>query len=140
MRNTSPDSHETASLSEPALAKDWDRPEEDAAWSYHSNGSVILVPFPFSDLRQSKMRPAVVLAPAERGDWILCQITSNPYGDARAIELTNADFVTGGLRIVSYARPTKLFTAHESLLVKEAGKLHAATHRKICDAVIAIIR
>jgi hypothetical protein len=25
---------ETAILSEPALAEDWDRPEEDAAWSY----------------------------------------------------------------------------------------------------------
>lgn len=25
---------ETALLSEPALAKDWDRPEEDEAWSY----------------------------------------------------------------------------------------------------------
>ena len=26
--------HETTLLSEPALAKDWNRPEEDAAWSY----------------------------------------------------------------------------------------------------------
>ena len=26
--------HETALLSEVALAEDWDRPEEDAAWSY----------------------------------------------------------------------------------------------------------
>ena len=25
---------ETALLSEPALAQDWDRPEEDAAWSH----------------------------------------------------------------------------------------------------------
>ena len=31
-------------------------------------GSVVLVPFPFSDLSQSKRRPAVVLASAERGD------------------------------------------------------------------------
>jgi hypothetical protein len=26
--------NETALLSEPALAKDWNRPEEDLAWSY----------------------------------------------------------------------------------------------------------
>ena len=26
--------NETALLSEPALAKDWNRPEEDAAWSH----------------------------------------------------------------------------------------------------------
>jgi mRNA interferase MazF len=50
-------------------------------------GQVVLVPFPFSDLSQAKMRPAVVLADAGRGDWILCQVTSNPYGDARVITL-----------------------------------------------------
>jgi len=26
--------HETALLSEPSLAEDWNRPEEDAAWSH----------------------------------------------------------------------------------------------------------
>jgi len=26
--------HETALLSEPALAEDWNRPEEDAAWAH----------------------------------------------------------------------------------------------------------
>ena len=46
-------------------------------------GAVVLVHFPFSDLSQTKLRPAVVLAGAGRGDWILCQVTSNPYGDAR---------------------------------------------------------
>ena len=86
-----------------------------------STGLIVLIPFPFSDLTQSKPRPAVVLAPADRGDWVLCQLTSNPYGDARAIELTNRDFATGGLRVVSYVRPAKLFTAQESLFVAEVG-------------------
>ena len=58
-------------------------------------GAVILVHFPFSDLSQTKLRPAVVLADAGRGDWILCQVTSNPYGDARAIELEDASFNVG---------------------------------------------
>ena len=50
-----------------------------------ATGQVVLVPFPFSDLTRTKMRPAVILAEAERDDWILCQITSNPYGDKRSI-------------------------------------------------------
>ena len=33
-----------------------------------SVGSIVLVPFPFSDLSQSKLRPAVVVANASRGD------------------------------------------------------------------------
>lgn len=103
-----------------------------------SAASVILVRFPFSDLSQSKLRPAVVLAHADRGDWILCQITSKPYGDARAVEITDIDFAHGGLRVVSYARPAKLFTAHESLFSAEAGKLKAEAFGRVQRAVHAL--
>jgi len=33
-----PDTHETALLSETALAEDWNRAEEDAAWAYLQPG------------------------------------------------------------------------------------------------------
>ncbi|MGB7413631.1 MAG: hypothetical protein WA902_05430 [Thermosynechococcaceae cyanobacterium] len=39
-----------------------------------TTGAVVLIPFPFSDLSDSKLRPAVVLAAAGKGDWVLCQI------------------------------------------------------------------
>jgi hypothetical protein len=58
-------------------------------------GQVVIVHFPFSDLSQSKLRPAVVLAEAGREDWLLCQITSKSYGDPRAIQITAADFIQG---------------------------------------------
>ena len=41
-------------------------------------GDVVIIPFPYSDLSQSKRRPALVLAEAGRGDFLLCQITSPP--------------------------------------------------------------
>lgn len=68
-------------------------------------GSVVVVSFPFSDLSQAKPRPAVVLTDAGRGDWILCQVTSNPYGDARAIMLADAGFRTGFLRVAKLCAP-----------------------------------
>ena len=55
-------------------------------------GKVVLVPFPFSNLSQSKLRPAIVLADAGRQDWILCQVTSKPYGDTRAVLLNDNGF------------------------------------------------
>ena len=82
-------------------------------------GQVVLVHFPFSDLTASKLRPAVVLAEAGRGDWILCQITSKSYGDGKAISLEAADFAHGSLRQISFAHPGKLFTAHSSLVAKQ---------------------
>jgi mRNA interferase MazF len=48
-------------------------------------GFVVFVRFPFFDLSQIKLRPAVVLADAWRGDWILCQVTSKPYADSGAV-------------------------------------------------------
>lgn len=62
-------------------------------------GEIVLVTFPFSDLSQAKVRPAVCLAAAGRGDWILCQITSNAYGDPSAIALQATDFSSGGLLV-----------------------------------------
>lgn len=104
-----------------------------------SKGSVVLVPFPFSDLSRAKRRPAVVLAGAARGDWILCQVTSNSYADVRAVRLADEDFEHGSLRLISYARPGKLFTAHESLIVDTVGVLQASSLKRISDAVVAII-
>ena len=84
-------------------------------------GGVILVQFPFSDLSQTKLRPAVVLAGVGRGDWILCQVTSQPYGDARAIEIENTSLASGSLRVTSYAPPGKLFTARRDLIVVQVA-------------------
>ena len=71
-----------------------------------SEGSVVLVRFSFSDLSSSKLRPAVVFAFTGRDDWILCQVTSNPYSDPTAIQINESDFESGSLQRVSYATGT----------------------------------
>ena len=96
-------------------------------------GRVVLVPFPFSDLSQAKLRPAIVLADASRGDWILCQVTSNPYGDPHAVHLTDRNFASGSLRVESYARPGKLFTASRDLMVAEIAVLTPAALQQVID-------
>jgi mRNA interferase MazF len=105
-----------------------------------SAGSVVLVRFPFSDLSSSKLRPAVVLALAEGGDWILCQITSRPYADSKAIQISDTDFLSGGLRKTSFVRPGKLFTANTSLMAKEVGILTSDAHRRVVQAVVALLK
>ncbi len=101
---------------------------------------VVLLPFPFSDLSNQKLRPALVLADAGRDDWVLCQITSKTYADGRAIELLATAFAQGGLQVVSYARPAKLFTAHASLIRSVAGELNDSAHQRVLDAVLSLLR
>lgn len=103
-------------------------------------GQVALLPFPFSDLSRNKLRPVVLLGGTGREDWIVCQITSNPFGDSRSIPLTPADFSVGTLQHISYVRPGKVFTAHESLIASVVGTLKPAMLTAIRNATIAIIQ
>lgn len=105
-----------------------------------SAGALVLVPFPFSDLSQSKLRPAVVLANAGRGDYVLCQITSKAQADPRAVELVQADLVSGSLQITSYARAGKLFTANDSLVVRQVGELAPSALSQIVEQVVKLLR
>lgn len=81
-----------------------------------------------------------MLADAARGDWVLCQVTSNPYGDDRAIVLNDTSFASGSLRTTSYARPGKLFTASADLIVAKAGQLRAEALGQVVGAVVDILR
>jgi mRNA interferase MazF len=104
-----------------------------------SVGAIVLLPFPFSDLSRSKVRPAVVLADVGRDDWVLCQITSKAYADSTAIKIEANDFEDGSLKLVSYVRPGKLFTANTNLMVSCVGKLKLNSFKQIIDAVIDLL-
>ena len=105
-----------------------------------SAGTVITVLFPFSDLTSSKLRPAIVLADAGRGDWALRQLTSNSYSDPDAVQIEDEDFTSGSLHRTSYARPGKIFTANESLMVSQVGKLKDDSFRKVAHAVVHLLQ
>lgn len=98
-------------------------------------GQVVVVNFPFSDLKGQKLRPALVLALAEFDNLILCQITSKPYSSRNAIMISKSDFSEGALPIESFARPDKLFTAEESLIKRPVGKL---TESKILEIISSV--
>jgi mRNA interferase MazF len=100
---------------------------------------IVFVAYPFSDLSQSKLRPALVLANAQRNDWILCQITSQSYDDNQAIALNPADFQTGFLSKVSYVRPHKLFTANGQLIKKTVARLSDAKQQEIIHVIHKIL-
>ena len=102
-------------------------------------GQIVILPFPFSDLTARKYRPALLLAAVGKGDWIVCQITSNAYGDQHAVALRDKDFSAGGLRRESFVRPGKLFTAHENLFSDVAGALTHTYLGSLRQAVVEMI-
>ncbi len=105
-----------------------------------ATGAVVLLPFPFSDLSQSRLRPAVVLANAGRSDWVLCQITSNAYGDPLAVPIDQPDFATGSLRILSFARPGKLFMANDALFTTEVGVPDPPAPGRVVGTIVELLQ
>jgi mRNA interferase MazF len=71
---------------------------------------------------------------------VLCQVTSKSYGDPNALALDDAAFASGSLRVSSYARPGKPFTASEPVIVAEVGQLTLEARSRIIDAVVALLR
>lgn len=98
-------------------------------------GDVVVVSFPFSNLKRQKIRPALVLAQAEFSNVILCQITSKPYSSTIAVSITDQNFAVGRLPVASYIRPDKLFTADPSIIRNKVGALKVKTRRTAVQAV-----
>jgi mRNA interferase MazF len=82
----------------------------------------------------------VILAEISRDDFVLFQVTSNPYADPNAVELKDEEFAKGSLKRVSDARPGKLFTAHLQLFEGEAGVLMEDPRTEIVQQVVRLLR
>lgn len=86
-------------------------------------GDIVVIPFPFSDLSNSKKRPAMVLSCLTGNDIILCQITGT-RSDEYSININNADFEQGSLvHDNNFIRPNRIFTADKNIILYKVGKL-----------------
>lgn len=93
-----------------------------------AKGDIVLVPFPFTDLSQAKLRPTVVLWVAVQGqDVSLCFVTSqnvDRLAEAEfAISADHPELSETGLKVASKVRVTRLVTLERSLLKRRLGKL-----------------
>ena len=101
-------------------------------------GTIVTIDFPFSDLSATKRRPALVLAQVNKGDVILCQITSKPYSDPASVLISLEDFSTGQLNRESFARPCKLFTAHNSLIRQKVATLNKQKFTEVTEKLLEL--
>jgi mRNA interferase MazF len=104
-------------------------------------GDIVVVPFPFTDLSSSKVRPALVLATLSRGDMILCQITSQAAGHLEAVPILQTDFELGSqLQRASFALPHRVVTANDSCVRRAVCRLKQEKLNQIRERVCAFIR
>ncbi len=92
-------------------------------------GTIVLVPFPFTDLTSVKLRPALIISgnSGHFGDVILAFVSSK-ISSSRAdgdflLKTNHRDFKKTGLKAASVFKFSKLATLDKKLLVGELGKL-----------------
>lgn len=93
-----------------------------------SKGDIVLVPFPFTDLTQTKLRPAVVLWVDPNGsDVTLCFISSQNVASVASGEFvigpSDAEFAGTKLKVTSKVRVTRIVTLERQLIRRRLGKL-----------------
>jgi mRNA interferase MazF len=93
-----------------------------------AKGDVVVVPFPFTDLSQTKLRPAVVLYVQPEGDDItLCFISSQNLDkvdrDELIIESIHPEFAQSGLKSSSKVRVSRIVTLERRLIKRKLGSL-----------------
>ncbi|MDP3986770.1 MAG: type II toxin-antitoxin system PemK/MazF family toxin [Nanoarchaeota archaeon] len=103
-------------------------------------GDIVVTPFPFSDLKSSVRRPALVVARLKGEDVILCQITSRNHPDPYQIPLNEDDFVGKILKVRSFVKPSILFTLRRSILLYKIGKIKSDKVKFIEDKICEIVR
>ncbi|WGV26436.1 type II toxin-antitoxin system PemK/MazF family toxin [Halotia branconii] len=91
-------------------------------------GDIVLVPFPFTDLRETKLRPGLVLWVDGNGnDVTLCFISSQNVTkiapEEFILDTSDSDFATTGLRVISKVRVTRIVTVEQRLITRRIGKL-----------------
>jgi mRNA interferase MazF len=92
-------------------------------------GKVVLVPFPFDDLRATKVRPAVCLTDpvSPHRHVIMAFISSRTPAELLETDLLlnsgQADFAMTGLRVTSTLRLHRLMTVTPALVRRELGEL-----------------
>lgn len=108
--------------------------------SRFTRGDVVVIPFPFSDLSQSKRRPTLIIAASGPDDFILCQITSKAVRDGLEVSVEETDFQQGSLHQPSNVRPNRLFTADGRIILYKAGALSDSAMQRVTERLVRIVR
>jgi mRNA interferase MazF len=96
----------------------------------YNQGDIVIIDFPFSDLSQTKKRPALIISNDKvnnTGDYLMVQITSKIRFDNLSLPISKTDFQNNlELPLQSCIRLHKIFLLNESLII---SKRTAVTYR-----------
>lgn len=101
-------------------------------------GTIVLIPFPFTDLKGNKNRPAVVLY-ANELDVTFCFITSELKWQEE-FDISLSPTLKNGLKTKSLIRVCKIATIDTDLILGELGELTQSQIKELNKSLINLLQ
>lgn len=97
-------------------------------------GDVVVMPYPYTNLKETKRRPAVIISKPIERDYIVCPITTQIQKDVYCVGLTNTDFQEGNLtNPTNFIRSNKPFTVDYSVILYKIGTIRDICVQNVID-------
>ena len=103
-------------------------------------GDILVIEFPYSNLKNAKRRPVLILKVPKGEDIIVAQITGLSYEKSVEIPLKDEDFRQGNLKRDSYLRIDKIASIEKSLIKYKIGSLKQEIFNKILDKICFFLK
>jgi mRNA interferase MazF len=89
-------------------------------------GDILLIPFPFSELNNIKVRPAIVIAETKdkHKDLIVAAISSKVPSTPSQNEIIINPAVNNGLRVISVIKVDRIFTLKSEKMIAAIGRVN----------------
>jgi mRNA interferase MazF len=106
----------------------------------YRQGDIVLLPYPYTDLSQTKQRPAVIISneAANSQNYIVAKITSVIRDDQFSFAISPSD-IDRALRFESEVRTNEVFTVNQTLIIKKFASFKKESLRRLTESVKANI-
>lgn len=101
-------------------------------------GTIILTPFPFTDLQGNKVRPSIIVSSDKRkGDDVIVAFISSVFDPSNLQDtdfvIKNGDigFIETGLKVTSVFKMDKLATIHKRIILGELGTVSKSIMQRL---------
>ncbi len=102
-------------------------------------GTIILVPFPFTDLSGTKVRPAVVVSHKLLGDDVVVAFISTKESRIEKYDVRVVPNISNGLKATSVVKCAKLATLDKKIILGKLGEFSIPDFTKIEQKLRALL-
>ena len=100
-----------------------------------SQGDIVLVPVPFTDLSSTRRRPVIVVSNGHYNrattDMVVVAMTSTAANSPYSFTIASADLAIGTLNHPGTVRADKIYTLSQGIVVKTFGRVDDVTLDRI---------